>query len=120
MIIGKEELLNNHTSLPKENNITNEEIYIFFNKLMEEWLRNMDRLCLAQASETGKPIKNCTKELFRCIELIKYGIKCNSEAEVKVLLIWDILWGIMRGGLEEEEYCVLTHLVLRTVVLYTK
>ncbi len=29
MIIGKEELLNNHTSLPKENNITNEEIYIF-------------------------------------------------------------------------------------------
>ena len=51
----------------------------------------MDRLCLAQASETGKPIKNCKKELFRCIELIKYGIKCNSEAEVKVLLIWDIL-----------------------------
>lgn len=83
MIIGKEELLNNHTSLPKENNITNEEIYIFFNKLMEELLRNMDRLCLAQASETGKPIKNCKKELFRCIELIKYGIKCNSEAEVK-------------------------------------
>lgn len=82
MIIGKEELLNNHTSLPKENNITNEEIYIFFNKLMEELLRNMDRLCLAQASETGKPIKNCKKELFRCIELIKYGIKCNSEAEV--------------------------------------
>lgn len=29
MIIGKEELLNNYTSLPKENNITNEEIYIF-------------------------------------------------------------------------------------------
>ena len=27
---------------------------------MEELLRNMDRLCLAQASETGKPIKkNC-------------------------------------------------------------
>lgn len=50
---------------------------------MEELLRNMDRLCLAQASETGKPIKNCKKELFRCIELIKYGIKCNSEAEVK-------------------------------------
>ena len=30
MIIGKEELLNNHTSLPKENNITTEQMKILY------------------------------------------------------------------------------------------
>lgn len=83
MIFNKNELLHQESLNLKENLLTKNDLKEIFEKISTEIINEWKTLCYIQAKETGKPIKYCRKELFRCLALLDYGKEYFFRDEIK-------------------------------------